>query len=91
VTPDIFNALFEATGATLTFMNAIAVYRAKGYAGITIPAMLFFTSWGGWNLYYYPHMDQWVSFCAGVALFVANISWLSLALYYGNIANRKDW
>lgn len=88
MTPDMLNAIFEALGACLTVLNARAVYRAKGYAGITLPAMLFFTAWGGWNCFYYPYLDQPWSFVAGAALFLANVAWLSLALCYGRIQNK---
>jgi hypothetical protein len=44
------------------------------------PTSLFFTSWGVWNLYYYPSLGQWLSFAAGIALCLGNIAWVSQAI-----------
>jgi ABC-type transport system involved in cytochrome c biogenesis permease subunit len=90
LTPDQVNGLFELTGAILTARSAAALWASKGYAGITLPAVLFFTSWGGWNLFYYPHLNQMFSLVGGAALFTANVCWLSLMLYYGKMQPR-DW
>lgn len=54
MTPDVINAVFEGCGALLTAKNTLQVIRDRGYAGIYLPAILFFFSWGGWNLYFYP-------------------------------------
>jgi hypothetical protein len=90
VTPDQINSVFEGLGAFLTLRNTLAVYRAKGYVGITLAAVVFFTSWGGWNCFFYPHLHQMWSFAAGVVMFAVNISWLSMMVYYGPV-QRKDW
>jgi hypothetical protein len=83
ITPDHINACFENAGAILTFMNARQVYRDKGHAGIFIWAIILFTSWGFWNLYYYAHLRQWWSVAATVFMVSANLSWLGMMLYFG--------
>lgn len=83
--PDFLNGLFELAGSLLTWLNVGALYRAKGYVGITLPAVLFFTSWGAWNLFYYPHLGQTWSFHGGLSLFAANVCWLGLMLRYGRL------
>lgn len=84
-TADFLNALFEFIGGTLTWLNVRSVYRARGYVGITLPAVIFFTSWGCWNLWFYPHLGQDWSFHAGLWMFTANIAWLGLMLVFGQI------
>ena len=83
IKPDQINAAFEVAGALLTFMNTRQVFRDKGHAGIFVPAVALFTSWGFWNLYYYHELKQWWSVAATVVMVIANLSWLSLMLYYG--------
>ncbi len=89
MTPDVLNALFELTGALLTAMNTRRVIRDKGYAGIYWPAVAFFWAWGAWNLFYYPHLEQWWSFTAGVLLFAANLSWLGALWWYGPVESQR--
>lgn len=83
MTPDLFNGLLEFGGSIFTWMNVRAIYRDKGHAGVYIPAIVFFMCWGIWNLFYYPHLNQWWSFVGGISLVVANVSWVALLLYYG--------
>lgn len=83
MTPDIINASFEFVGAYLTWKNYRQVVIDQGYAGIYWPACVFFTSWGLWNLFYYPSLDQWWSFVGGLALIASNCLWLWSLWYYG--------
>lgn len=80
---DQINATFELLGSWFTWANVIRVYTDKGYAGVYVPAILFFWSWGVWNLFYYPSLGQTWSFWAGVSLNVANAAWLAAMMYYG--------
>jgi len=88
MTPDIINGMFELLGSGLTWMNVKRVYTDKGYAGIYLPAVSFFWAWGLWNLFYYPHLNQWFSFAGGCSLVLANTLWTGLMLYFGRI-NRS--
>jgi len=83
MTPDLINGLFETTGAALTAMNTRRVITDRGYAGVYIPTIVFFLSWGLWNLFYYPHLDQWFSFVGGILLVLSNVSWVVTMLYFG--------
>lgn len=89
MSPDVLNAGFELVGAFFTWQNFKRIRRDKGYAGIYWPAVVFFTSWGLWNLFYYPHLGQWWSATAGLALFVCNCCWLGGMWYYGPIDRRE--
>ena len=83
MTPDLINGAFEFAGSMLTWMNVRQVHRDKGHAGVYVPAIAFFMSWGAWNLYYYPHLGQWWSLAGGVSLVAANVAWVLLLFYYG--------
>lgn len=83
MSPDLVNGLFEFVGSCFTWMNVRAVCRAKGYAGYYLPGMVFFTSWGVWNLYYYPSLGQWWSFLGGACITLANLLWIAVMAYYG--------
>lgn len=76
---DFVNALFEGWGAVAIFFNCVALYKAKQVRGVNMGSMAFFTSWGFWNLYYYPSLGQWMSFAAGMAIVALNCVWLSMA------------
>ena len=59
------------------------LYRDKCIRGVHWSATLFFASWGYWNLFYYPHLDQWWSFSGGVSIVAANTVWVAQMFYYG--------
>lgn len=79
---DIINASFEAYGAWCAYRNIRALLRDKVVKGISVGSIAFFTSWGFWNLYYYPSLGQWFSFTSGAALAAGNLIWVVLACYY---------
>lgn len=81
--PDFVNGCFELFGSVAVWRNAYALYQDKCYRGIRVLPFVFFVSWSIWNLYYYPHLNQWMSFIGGVSILLANAVNLSLMLYYG--------
>jgi hypothetical protein len=86
MTPDTINALFETSGALMTWANVYRVWKDRGYAGVYLPAIVVFGSWGFWNLYYYPHLQQPWSFVATLVMVSANCAWIALMLYFGRKA-----
>lgn len=86
MTPDLINGIFEFIGSWFTWMNVKQVIKDKGHYGIYVPAIVFFMSWGLWNLFYYPHLGQIFSFAGGLNLVIANISWVTALLKYGRKA-----
>lgn len=82
MTPDTINGMFEALGAMLIWFNIVRLHEDKIVRGIHWVPPVFFVSWGYWNLYYYPHLEQWVSFVAGVFLVIANTIWVVQMIYY---------
>jgi hypothetical protein len=82
MTPDLINGLFELCGAAFVALHIRQIRRDKKVAGVSIPAIVFFTSWGFWNLFYYPHLEQWLSFAGGVAIVITNCVWVGYLFYY---------
>lgn len=70
----------------MLWRNVRQLYKDKQVRGISVLTTVFFTSWGVWNLYYYPHLDQWLSFAGGLVIVTANVAWVSQMFYY----NRKE-
>ena len=80
--PDLANAAFEAFGGLVIILNIKRILRDKRVMGFDWRVMTFFTAWSYWNLYYYPHLDQWLSFTAGLGIVVTNTVYTVLMVYY---------
>lgn len=79
---DVVNGAFELGGALANVANVLALYRAKRVQGVNIWASAFFTSWGVWNLYFYPSLGQWWSAAGALAIVLVNGLWVGMAIYY---------
>lgn len=79
---DSVNGIYEFVGGLLILNHCRAVLRDKAVAGVSILSTAMFTTWGVWNLYYYPHLGQWASFAGGLAIVSANAIWVGLLLRY---------
>ncbi len=82
IDPDLINGLFEIFGAYWLWNNVKMIRIDKVLKGVCWKPTVFFTAWGFWNLYYYPHLEQWWSFGGGVAIATVNMIWLSHIWYY---------
>lgn len=82
MTPDLINGVFETVGGLLLFLHSRRVVKDKEVKGVSVPPMLFFLGWGFWNLFYYPHLDQWFSFLGGCVILAGNILWVALVIHY---------
>lgn len=80
---DAVNGSFEALGALLILLNVRRLRLDRRVAGVSFAPTAYFTIWGLWNLYYYPALDQWLSFAGGCAITMANAAWLVLAWRQG--------
>lgn len=80
--PDLTNGGFEFLAGVMNWINVRRLYKDKEVRGYSPWVFGFFTSWGLWNLFYYPHLGQWISFAGGISIMLSNMSWLSLAIYY---------
>jgi hypothetical protein len=82
---DLVNGLFELLGALFVLNNCRAVLRDRAVKGVSILSTAFFTAWGFWNLYFYPHLGQWWSFIGGAVLVAANVAYVALLMRF------SDW
>jgi len=86
---DTINGIYEMTGSIAVAWNCVTTYRDKEIKGISLGSMIFFTSWGFWNLYYYPSLHQWISTLGAASMVLFNTIWLFQAIYYTNLNKKK--
>lgn len=86
--PDFINGAFEFIGGGMVFLHCWQVFKDKEVKGVNLWATIFFTSWGFWNLYYYPSLSQWWSFSGGLAIVSANTLWVLMMIYYKEFYNK---
>ena len=79
---DLINGLFECSAGFLLWWNVRILLRDKKIRGISILPTAVFGLWGFWNLYYYPFLEQHLSFLGGLFVVAANTAWVILAIYY---------
>lgn len=82
MTPDTINGLFEIAGAVFVSRDIQLLAKHKTVKGKGLGSNIFFSCWGMWNLYYYPTLDQWMSFIGAILLVATNLIWFLMALYY---------
>lgn len=79
---DLINSLFELFASLFILNHCRVLYKQKDVKGVSILSTIFFTSWGLWNIFYYPSLGQTLSFYAGIGVFLANMLWVSMMVYY---------
>ncbi|HXJ44351.1 MAG TPA: hypothetical protein VNH18_34000 [Bryobacteraceae bacterium] len=82
---DLGNGLFECLGGLVLWQNVRRILQDKKLAGVDWRVTGFFTAWGFWNLWYYPHLHQTLSFIGGLNIVAANFVWLWFAIKYRNV------
>ena len=80
--PDLVNGGFEACGGVFVLNHCRVLHRDKQVKGVSKLSTAVFFAWGMWNLYYYPSLDQWLSFAGGLVIVSANCVWLAQMLWY---------
>lgn len=80
---DWINGGFEFMAGILLWINVARLVKDKQVKGVYIPATVLFTLWGIWNLWYYPALNQIMSFLGGLIVVSANTTWVLLAIKYG--------
>lgn len=80
--PDLINGTYELFGAVAILASIRAIRRTQAVAGYSAMTLLYFTSWGLWNLYYYPHLKQTMSLVGAVSTALANLVYLGHLVYY---------
>lgn len=79
---DAANGAFELLSGVMVLLHCRQLHKDKEVRGASWVATAFFFAWGVWNLYYYPHLNQWLSFIGGLGIVVANCLWLGMMLHY---------
>ena len=80
--PDVINGGIEFLASFMVLNHCRVLIRDKAVAGVSILSTACFALWGGWNLFYYPHLDQWWSFAGGIGVMLANTLYIVLLLKY---------
>lgn len=79
---DAINGLYELFGGYFIFLHILKLLKDKEVKGVSWVAVMYFSSWGYWNLFYYPHLNQYMSFIGGIVIAITNTAWLYLIFYY---------
>lgn len=82
MSPDQVNGLFECFGGVFIYLSVAKLSKEKKVRGVSWLHAGFFALWGYWNLFYYPHLEQWVSFVGGILVVLMNTVWLGQLVYY---------
>lgn len=80
--PDLINGLFEGLAGLMVLNHCRVLYADKSTRGVSIVSSIFFTMWGFWNLYYYPTLNQPISFYGGMFVVAANIVYVGMMVFY---------
>lgn len=87
---DLINGSYELFGGVFILLSIIKLFRDKHVRGVSVWHAAYFTSWGIWNLYYYPHLNQWASFVGGIGVVATNGVWVLLMIYYVHREQRSS-
>lgn len=79
---DAINGWFELFASGFIILSVLKVWGTRSSAGVNWVHPAFFSAWGFWNLYYYPHLDQWLSFVGGIGVVICNTIWVALLFKY---------
>lgn len=79
---DNLNGLFELLGGLFITLSCVKLYKDKKVRGVSFIHVAYFSLWGYWNIHYYPHLGQWISFAGSLAVTLVNTIWLGLLFYY---------
>jgi hypothetical protein len=80
---DVVNGTFEFGAGLFNLLNVRRILKDKKLDGVSWIPTVFFSLWGLWNLFYYPSLNQPLSFVGGLSIVCVNLLWLYLVWYYG--------
>ena len=80
--PDTINGLFEGVGSVFMGFNVARIVKDKCVRGFNWSTCAFFGAWSLFNLFYYPHLDQWVSTVGASLMAISNTTYVMLVIYY---------
>lgn len=79
---DLVNGCFELGGSFAIMLSIMKLNKDKLVAGVSWVHTAWFASWGLFNIFYYTHLGQPLSFYGGVAIVICNTIWLCQLIYY---------
>lgn len=80
--PDVFNGVLQVCGAGFVVISIVKLNGDRLVRGVSWLHVGFFTVWGYWNLFYFPHLGQWVSFAGALVIVLANTIWMGQLIYW---------
>lgn len=80
--PDLINGTFELFGMIFVLLSVKQLYKDKQFKGSHIMTIGYFTAWGCWNIYFYPHLGQSISFVGALGTTLANVTYTCQIIYY---------
>ena len=86
---DLVNGMFVGTAGFVQLINVVSLCKAKEVKGVNWFPTVFFTVWGGWNLYYYQNLSQSVSEYGAISIMIANSIYVFLIVKYKYWPNFK--
>ena len=86
---DLINAVFELLGGFFILNHCWVLYKHKKVSGVSIASTIFFNVWGFWNLYYYPSLNQTLSFWGTILIVFANTLYVGMLIYYSKYYKTK--
>lgn len=80
--PDLVNGLFEVFAGAFIWLSVRKVLKDKQVHGISWIHVGFFSLWGLWNLFFYAHLNQMLSWFGGFFVTIMNLWYTGLLVYY---------
>ena len=80
--PDLINGSFEALAGLMVLNHCRVLHAEKMVRGVSVLSSFFFTMWGVWNLYYYPALNQPLSFYGGLVVVASNALYVGMMVFY---------
>ena len=79
---DSINGCFELLGAGFITISIHKLHIDKEVKGFSVIHLGFFTTWGLWNMVFFPSQGLWMSFIGGIGVVTANMIYLAQIIYY---------
>lgn len=86
---DTVNGLFELFATFFILNHCLVLHKEKKVRGVSIISTVFFTGWGFWNMFYYPHLGQLLSYYGSIFVCIANLVWVSQMVYYRQLEKNS--
>ena len=88
VTTDIVTGSFELFASSFILNHVRVAWKNKQAYGMSMVSAFFFFAWAVWNLWFYPALNQWFAFYAGIAVVVANLIQILVIMWLRTTQSR---